>query len=465
MELRPAQALALADIQTAYRTGNRRLLLCAHVAFGKSTILGYMLSRSSKLTLILCHRIELLEQIHESLTVAGVLHRIVGSPNPSFDEAGFVWLGMVQTVARRLEKLPKFEWVISDECHLAMAKNWSAVLAHYGAAWHLGLSATPCRLDGKGLGEFYDQIVYGPSIRESTAAGYLAPLRVFAPQHEVSALKRSGADYNMDDAALLLNKPQITGSAIDQMRKHAPDRQNLVWCCNRAHVEAVAEQFRGAGISAAGVDGSMSASDRRERFLDFADRRLQVLVNCELATTGYDNPSIGCGTMLRPTVSLSLALQMTGRLMRVFPGLPDCILLDLVGNTLRHGMPDADREWTLDGRPKRDRPPPVRQCPVCWAAFAPAPKCPSCGEVFPVEGRHRQIRECAGDLVEITGDPTLDRQRWLVTAPLKDVMRGARTYAAIAEIATARGYKQGWVYQQMVLRGMRGKPKNDSESA
>jgi superfamily II DNA or RNA helicase len=443
MLLRPYQQTALDAIRLVYASGKRRPLLCSPTGSGKSAMTRYMLERTTKRTLILCHRAELLEMISDSLPVP---HSVIGRSN----HLEKVCVGMMQTVSRRLDKLPAFDWVISDECHLAMAPTWLSILKHYDKAWHLGMSATPCRLDGKGLGETFDAIVYGPSIGELTARGYLSPCRVFAPAHELAAIRKSGSDYNMEDAATVLNKPQITGSAMEHLRRIAPGRQAIVFCCNRVHADDVAAQFRGEGISAVNIDGSMSDGERKSRLGAYLRKEVQVLTNVELLTTGFDCPQIEVEIMLRPTQSLALYLQMVGRVLRINPGKADAVLLDHVGNVLRHGMPDEAREWTLEGRAKRLTPPPVRQCPKCYAAFRPAPKCPACDYVFPIELSPRQAaKQRAGELEELQ---RTDPAAYLKTAPFKDVVKQAKTLEALQAIAKARGYDHRWARRMWAMK-------------
>lgn len=441
--LRPYQQVAMDTIRAAYASGKRRPLLCSPTGSGKSAMMRYMLGRTAKRTLILCHRAELLDMICDSLPVP---HSVIGQTN----HLERVCVGMMQTVSRRLDKLPDFDWVISDECHLAMAPTWVSILKHYDKAWHLGMSATPCRLDGKGLGETFDTIVYGPSIAELTARGYLSPCRAFAPAHELAAIRKSGSDYNMEDAAAVLNKPQITGSAMEHLRRLAPGRQAIVFCCNRAHADDVAAQFRGEGMNAVNIDGSMSDGERKSRLGAYLRREVQVLTNVELLTTGFDCPQIEVEIMLRPTQSLALFLQMVGRVLRISPGKDDAILLDHVGNVFRHGLPDDAREWTLEGRIKRAAPPPVRQCPKCYAAFRPAPKCPACSYVFPIEPTARQLaKQRAGELEELQRTNVEEYYR---QAPYKEALKGAKTLEALRLMAKARGYDSRWAHRMWQMK-------------
>lgn len=363
-------------------------------------------------------------------------------------------VGMMPTVARRLADLPKFQWVISDECHLAMSPTWSAVLVHYGDAWHLGQSATPCRLDGRPLGEAYQQIVYGPSVKELTARGFLSPCRVFAPPQKLEPIKKSGSDFNLDAAAEQLDTRAITGSAVQHLRRLGPDRRAIVFTCNRAHCEHVAEEFRQGGFSAISVDGSMP--DRKQRIKAHRNGEFQVLVNVELCATGYDDPKLEAGIFLRPTDSLALYLQMVGRILRVADGKRDALLLDHVGAVLMHGMPDDDREWTLEGRPKKQAIPAVRQCPECYACHAPAPRCPQCQHVY-VAAKPRRVApdRVDGELGEVTAEQVKARRAAELKAQIAAAWRqptDAEARAALQVIARERGYKPGFVWQQMQLR-------------
>lgn len=445
MILRPGQTAALDRIQDAYRRGKRAPLLCAHTAFGKSALTKYMLGRTKKSVLYLCHREPLMEMISADLTAAGLRHGMIAANSNALPNTYKTHVAMMQTVSRRLDRLPFFDWIISDEAHLAMSPTWAAILQHYNTSWHLGMSATPCRLDGKGLGTFYDEIVYGPSIRESTNRGYLAPVRVFAPPTDIEA--GATGKLSLESAARLLNTPAITGSAIGEMKKRSADRQAVAFCCTREHAESVAAQFRREGISSVAVDSTMK--DRKERIRDFETKRIQVLVNVELLTTGWDYPPVSLGIFLRDTESVALYLQMCGRFMRTSPGKADAIIQDHVGLVTRHGMPDADREWTLEGREKRASASPVRQCMSCYAVFAPAPKCPACGYTIPAVARPRAQVQRSGDLDEITEVEAKAKRQ----ADIKAALSRAVSLKDFQAVARAFGNKPGWAFQMFQVYG------------
>ena len=453
IELRPYQRTAIDALRGAYRAGKRRPLLCAPTGSGKSAMTAYMLGRTSKRTLYLCHRDELMGMISDDLTRAGIAHGLIGSTTRTADDGPRIDVGMVQTVARRLDRLPDYEFVVSDEAHLAMAKGWLSTLRRFDGAHHLGMSATPCRLDGRGLGEFFDDIVHGPTIRELTALGYLAPYRAWAPPVDLAGVRQARGEYVMQDAAERMGATRIVGDAVAEYRKRADGLRALAFCCTVRHAEAVAARFAAAGIPAAHVDGAMDHDLRRERIAAFRRGELLVLANVDLLTTGFDCPEIDALIFLRPTQSLALYMQMVGRVLRIAPGKLHARLLDHAGVVMQHGLPDMAREWTLDGRLKRDTAAPAaRQCPECWAVFPPARVCPSCGHEFDVKATRGPKEHVAGDLVEITAQPDLP--------PLREAMRGVRTMADLRRIGRERGYKPSWA--AVVAGKMRLRPAEDA---
>ncbi len=447
IQLRPYQQMALNAIRDAYRQKKRAPLLVSPTGSGKSAMLGYMLSHTRRRTLILAHRRELLDQISESMPVD---HGIIAAGKPHNNAP--VQVGMVQTVARRLDSLPQFEWVISDEAHLSVSPTWSMVIKHYPSALGLGLSATPTRLDGKGLGEHFDSIVYGPPIKQLVNDGYLTRCRVFCPPVEFEKIRSLRGDYDMAEAEDKLDKAHITGNAVEHLQRIGTGRKTIVFCCGVKHAEHVAGQFRDAGISAIDVNGSMG--DRAERVADFKSGKVQVLTNVDLLTTGFDCPDIQAGIFLRPTMSRALYLQMVGRLLRVAPGKTDVLLLDHVGCVLRHGLPDADREWSLAGTGNSERQQiesgmAIRRCDKCFLVYeAHLSACPYCGAT--AETGSRLLEERDGQLVEITEHDR--RVEWLKTARYSDALGGCETPIQIREMANARGLKPGWVIRVVMER-------------
>jgi len=319
-------------------------------------------------------------------------------------------------------------------CHHAVAGTWARVLEQANYARVLGVTATPARTDGQGLGsEFggcFDAMVHGPTMRELIEMGNLVPPRVFSPppRFDTSNLHHQGGDYKKDELAAATDDRSITGDAVDHYRRIAPGRPAIVFCVNVQHAEHVAEQFRESGFRFEILIGDMDDALRDERIRMLADGRLQGLVTVDVISEGTDIPVAEVAIMLRATESLVLFLQQAGRVLRPCPemGKTHGIILDHVGNVgqfvdgqfrVKHGMPDADRDWSLEGKPKRagkkkDEEPDldILQCPKCYGVDYPRKVCGlplpgggTCDHVF--EARQmKPIQQTDGELREITED-------------------------------------------------------------
>jgi superfamily II DNA or RNA helicase len=356
-----------------------------------------------------------------------------------------VQVASVQTVARRLHLLPRdfFQLLVVDEAHHTTASQWSATIAHFSQAKLLGVTATPIRGDGRGLGEHYQAMVQGPTAAELTSEGYLAPARVLAPPGFDSAgLRKRMGDFDTKQAEQRVGT--IMGDCVGHYRKHLDGQTAIAFCCSVAHAEAVARLFMGAGIPAASIDGSMTSEQRRDLLQALGTGRIKVLTSCALIGEGVDVPSVGGCILLRPTASVGLHLQMIGRCLRPSPGKAAAVVLDHVGNTLRLGHHLEPREWTLDGLAKRDREkaPSVKVCPQCFAAMASqAKQCGECGHTFAAEVR--ELQQVEGELVEVQRQQAKREQG---TAQSLDDLR---------QLAQQRGYKRGWaerVYQARLAK-------------
>lgn len=189
----------------------------------------------------------------------------------------------------------------------------------------------------------------------------------------------------------------------------------------------------------------MSVAERDRAIAGLADGSVQVLASCDLISEGLDVPAVGAVILLRPTKSLGLHLQQVGRGLRPSAGKPKLIVLDHAGNTLRHGLPDAPRSWSLDGaapRRRADAPklPALRRCPACFALHPPIAVCPVCGHEHQPEAR--KVAEVSGELARLDAA----RLAAMRAAPLRELLRHARSDADLRAIALARGYRPGWVW-------------------
>lgn len=448
IELRTYQSEIAAALRQAYGQGYRAPLLVAPTGSGKTVLFSYIASQAASKgngTLILVHRQELLSQTSATLTRFEVEHGLIA---PGAEETGnLVQVASVQTLVRRLGRL---DWqpslIVVDEAHHTTADaGHGKVLAHYDGARVLGVTATPERLDGKGLGVraggFFDVLVEGPAVAELVAQGYLSRPVVYAPktQLDLSGIRTLGGDYEKGALAAAMDRPAIHGDAVKHYRQYCDGAPSIAFCVSVAHAEHVAEAFRQAGYQAASIDGTLDDKTRRQRIADLGAGKLHVLTSCEIISEGTDIPVVGGALLLRPTQSLALALQQIGRALRPYSGKERAVIIDAVGNVLRHGHPLAERPWSLDAKPRRQRKdedsqPRVKVCPACECAHPPAPHCPHCGHRYP--GQARRIEQVDGDLVEVKPE---DRR-----LRAKREQARCRTLEELQELGRSRGYREGW---------------------
>jgi len=406
MQLRPYQEAAVADLRLAYATGHRAPLLVMPTGAGKTQVFTYitaaMAQRGRRVT-ILVHRRELIAQASRKLDQAGVTHGIIAAGTPATNAP--IQVASVQTLVRRLEETPSPDLIIIDEAHHAAAGSWGKILDHWPDALRLGVTATPARLDGRGLRDNFDLIVHGPTVSDLTAAGYLAPSKFYAPPQvaDLSTIPTRAGDFASDATAAAMDKPSITGDAIDHYQRICPGAPAIAFCCTTDHAENVAAQFRSAGFSSQAILGTTAIAQRDQQLKDLASGAIQILTSVDVISEGTDVPAVTAAILLRPTASIGLYLQQVGRILRPAAGKTHAIVLDHVGNIHRHGWPDDVRTWSLNSKPRRQRDnvpaPTVRTCPVCFAAFRPAPVCPCCGAACAPPGR--ELKQVAGELLEM----------------------------------------------------------------
>jgi len=474
--LRDYQETAVSDIRGAMQR-HRRVLFCLPTGGGKTVIFSYLtgqISQKGKRVILLAHRREIVRQISQSLTRQGVEHGLILPGKGVTGDS--VAVGMVQTLANRLHLVPEPDLLVCDEAHHSVSGSWDKIKTAWPKAYHLGVTATPQRLDGKGLGHAFDTLVLGPPAKELTAMGNLADYVYLAPPSDLdlSGVHTRAGDYALDEVEDAVEKSTILGDAVKHYQKYLDGKPALVFCISIAHAKDVAERFCAAGIRAASVDGKMSTADRDSVLKGLEEGRIKVVCSCDLISEGFDVPEVQGALLLRPTKSLTLFLQQVGRALRPKADGSKAIILDHVGNYLLHGFPDDERTWSLDGKAKRETRSAVTVCKLCFKVL-PAPVIHSpnfpCGGVdadnCPFRemsgGNGRLIEEVDGELVALNRDagPVRTGPAWaegivLETAQGKDWFRMLDLAGTDAErldqIRQARCYKRGWVQHQMVKR-------------
>ena len=453
LTLRPRQSQALQDLRRAYASGARAPVLVAPTGFGKTAtaceIIRAAVARGRRVW-FLAHLREILQDTSDRLTQLGMAHGHIRSghrPDPSQP----VQLVGVQTAARR-QDLPRPDLVIIDECHLAVAATYRSVLAAAGDPLLLGLTATAARLDGRGLGELFDRLVPTCSTSELICEGLLAGCRVFAPPGaDLSQLRTRAGEFDQGQAGEILSRPTVVGDALEHWQRLCQGRRGVAFCSTVRHAETVAEQWRADGLRAMAVSGGSGDDDRRAAVELLRAGELDLVACAQLWVAGVDVPALDAVIWLRPTQSLTVWLQGCGRGLRTAPGKDDCLILDHVGNALRHGLPQDPREWSLEGRRKRPRQGEaavgVRQCEECFCCYPPQlPACPECGAVPVV--RARKLVQTAGELRELEAVQRRERRR---------EQGQARTYHELVLIGKARGMRNPWGWAERVIAGRSGR--------
>lgn len=411
IKLRPYQTALIAQARAAMRAGTRRILLQSPTGSGKTALTAAMLAAAAargRRCWFVVHRRELLEQSVDTFVTAADLHvGIVAAGYPRAPLAPVQVCG-VASLPRRAASLRPPDLIVWDECqHLASA-SWAALAGQFPNATQIGLTATPQRLDGKGLRPFFDTLVTGPSTADLIAGGYLSPYRLFAPgtAPTLAGVHRVAGDFNRKELDAAMSSTTVVGDALSHYRQHCPGARALVFAWSLAASRAIAQQFTDAGIAAAHVDGETPRQERMHALRRFRAGALRVLCNVDLFGEGLDVPALDAVFLLRPTQSLSLYLQQVGRGLRPAPGKAHVKIFDHVNNWARHGLPDDARAWTLDGaaKSKREKSEPMgRRCGACFGVAAPSARaCPYCGAVYLVQAR--EVEQVDGSLEEADVD-------------------------------------------------------------
>lgn len=380
-ELRDYQKSWIARVYESWKAGNKAVCGVLSVGGGKtqcfSTVAKNFIDKDKKV-LVLVHRQELLDQAVTRLKATGLNPAFIkGSSrfNPRYN----LQVASIPTLHKRVNKLLELKWIpdliIIDECHHILAKTWKEILEEFPESLKLGVTATPYRLNGQGFEDVFQDLIIGASTKELINKGYLSPFKIYSvPVIDVSKVSKSKGDFAIGELASVVDDAKYTADAVDTWKKLSLGLKTVVFCCNVQHSQHVAEAYNEFGRAyyghdiAAHCDGSTPASDREEIIKRFReDPKLLVVCNVNLFTEGTDVPNIVTVQTLRPTESLSLHLQMVGRALRLYPGKSHAIVLDHAGNCYRHGRPDREIKWSLDGYKKTE--PTEIQCIFCGQLY------------------------------------------------------------------------------------------------
>lgn len=450
---REYQNAAVEDSRRCFASGDKRILLVAPTGAGK-TVIAAMFSKlaveKGNRVLFLAHRRELVKQCEDKLISFGVEPGIIMAGE--FLQMDYeVQVASIDTLRARAMStdrmpLPHADVVIIDEAHRSLAPTYLQLMDEYPHAAIIGLTATPVRGDGKGLGAVYDSMVQCPSVGELTEMGFLVPARYFAPTiPDLTGVKIVRGDYDSRQLEAAMDKREPVGDVIENWARICPDRPTIVFASGVKHSIHLCEEFQKAGIRAAHVDGSMTTVERDGIIRGLLNGTYQVVTNCMVLTEGFDMPDLSCCVLARPTKNIGLYLQMAGRVLRPAPGKTDTIIIDHSGNVYEHGFVADDHGWQLDEtmpmKPKEERDRPRKEvkqitCVKCAHIYSGQRACPSCGHVPKMRGEALETRHAVlGELEERkTAKKKVytreEKQRW---------------YSMLLGHAETKGKSTGWV--------------------
>ena len=403
MELRDYQKDLINNIRAEIMAHKKKICAVLGCGGGKSVIQGIIAAEAAKKknrVLFIVHRKELCQQIERTFRKCGV-------------DFKYCTVGMVQSLCRRVPKLKEPNLILVDECHHILSNSYRKIIDSFPNAIVIGFTATPVRMNEGGLGEVFESLIESVSTSWLIENNYLAPYKYYSVDlADTKNLKTKRGDFDPDEVEKLMARTVIYGDTVENWKKFAEGRQTIVYCSSINTSKATAEAFQDAGIAAAHLDGAANKARREEIVADFRRGKIQVLCNVDLFGEGFDVPDCEAVVLLRPTKSLALHIQQSMRSMRYKEG-KTAVIIDHVGNYLRHGLPDDKREWTLEQKKNRKEKPKVtvRTCPNCHAVMpATTQVCPNCGLSFRVEQEEPLVLEGV-QLHEISALPYYDYKK------------------------------------------------------
>ncbi len=411
LTLRPYQEQMLAEVRAHLRAGLRRVLMVAPCGAGKGSTACRIVQGAAALNkrvLFLVNRRGLVEDMSRRLDRLNMDHGVIMADHPRRKPWLNVHVASIDTLRNRASK-PPADILIADEAHFAVSKSWIKTFELYPDAAVIGMTATPARLDGRGLGRVFQAMVMGPTVEDLTAEGFLVPVKAYGPPAglpDLSGVHKSHGEYNQKQLAVATNRPRLVGDIVQHWLQIARGLPTIVFAVDIAHSMKIRDAFREAGINSEHADADTPSRERNRLWEDLLARRVPVVTSVGIVSYGWDVPGCVCAVLARPTTSVTLYLQQIGRVLRPAPGKEYALVLDHAGNIHQHGAVDDPRVWTLeDGyKPKKadggGDGPGIYTCKKCLRIFGIAlEKCPDCGT--PKTKASREIEVVDGQLTEI----------------------------------------------------------------
>ena len=453
MILRDYQEEMIENARETLRAGKKRIIIHASCGAGKTIIAAAIVSSAlekNKKVLFLVHLRELAYQAMERFSDFGIgdeVGIIMAGEEPHLDKP--VQIASVQTYIRRLNLeeqaynpwFHKADLVIYDECQESISKTRKAILEIYKAdTVILGLTATPCRADGRGLGEIYEEIVSCINIKELTKLGHLVPVVYFGCKElpDLNNIPIVAGDYNKKVLGERVDKPKLIGDIYDNWARLAIERQTVIFATNVKHSKHIKDLFERRGIKIEHVDAHTPEDERRDILNRFKSGDIQVVTNCAIYGQGADFPWASCIVLAKPSKSYGKYVQMAGRGLRPFPGKQNTIIIDHAGLVNVHRFLDEEVEWTLDGKQKawkkksKKKEPKIFECEMCMTMHT-GKRCPQCG--WEIKDYGKKIEAYDKELEQLGKNKK----------PKASMQDKRESYAMLLQIARSKGYSKGWL--------------------
>jgi DNA repair protein RadD len=454
MELRPYQQDVIAEFNRTVALGQRRVIVVAPTGAGKTFIAAEIIKRkvaAGQKVLVLAHTREIIRQTSEEIFGHGIVHGVI--------QAGFtprplerVEVASIQTLwsrAFRSEGVepPAADLLVIDECHHCPAKTYRKIIDSYPNAILLGLTATPCRGDGRGLGGIFEMIIECPQVAELISLKRLVKTKVYAPvEPDLRGVRTQAGDYVETHLADRMDRPKLIGDIVTHWHRYGGRRKTVCFAVNVQHSIHIRDEFVKSDVRAEHIDGDTPKFERDATLARLASGELDLVTNCMVLTEGWDQPEVSCCILARPTKKMGLYRQMVGRVLRPAEGKTDAIVLDHSGAVFRHGFVEDHVDWTLDPDRRAESPTHnarareagsrLLECVRCTTIRVAGERCSNCG--YQPERSARDVPFGDGELGLVKADrraratnyTPLDRERW---------------HAMLTAIALEKSYKPGWV--------------------
>jgi DNA repair protein RadD len=449
VSLRPYQTNIAAEFERHVERGDRSILLVAPTGSGKTVIASAIVASTTRRVLVVAHRREIVNQTSDKLTARGVAHGIIqAGDEKKLRPTAAVQVASIQTLHARAIRsstmlMPLADLLIIDECHHCPATTYQKVVEAYPNAIVLGLTATPCRGDGRGLGGIFKCMIECPQVPDLSEQGYLVKAKVYAPTDpDLCGVRTQAGDYHETQLAERMDRERLVGDIVTHWHKYGERRRTVAFACSVGHSVHIRDEFVKAGVRAEHLDGTTPKDEREAILARLASGDTEVVSNCQVLTEGFDCPDISCIVLARPTKKMGLYRQMIGRGLRPADGKSDVVILDHSGAVFRHGLPEDRVEWTLSPDRRATAPEHTKrqssyeskliECSQCSTLRLGGKPCPNCG--FLPKRPAEYTPHVEGNLGLVTNGKAK-----------AGVFDPAEWHAMLTHIAEQRGYKPGWI--------------------